>query len=99
MISKPITECVKVSNLLAEGHLDIQIEATSKDETGQLLTSMQNMVKKLREIVGEVRAASDNVAAGSQQLSATADSYPRVRRSRRPRPRKCQRQWNRWAPI
>src|SRR5208337_741224 len=30
IISKPIVECVKVSNLLAEGHLDIQIEATSK---------------------------------------------------------------------
>jgi methyl-accepting chemotaxis protein len=73
LISKPIAECVKVSNLLAEGHLDIKIEATSKDETGQLLTAMQNMVGKLRKIVGDVRTASDNVAAGSQELSATAE--------------------------
>ena len=73
IISKPIDECVKVSNLLAEGHLDIQIEATTKDETGQLLTSMKNMVGKLRQVVGEVRTASDNVAAGSEELSATAE--------------------------
>ncbi len=72
IISKPITECVKVSNLLAQGHLDIQIDATSKDETGQLLTSMQNMVENLRRIIGDVRMAADNVAAGSEELSATA---------------------------
>ena len=45
MISKPIAECVKVSNLLAEGHLDMQIDATAKDETGQLMAAMNNMVE------------------------------------------------------
>ncbi|MDR3568910.1 MAG: methyl-accepting chemotaxis protein [Syntrophobacteraceae bacterium] len=73
IISKPIAECVTVSNLLAEGHLDMKIDASGKDETGQLLSAMDNMVGKLREIVTEVRTASDNVAAGSEELSATAE--------------------------
>ena len=73
IISKRIVECVKVSNLLAEGHLDIQIDASGKDETGQLMTAMDNMVGRLREIVSEVRTAADNVASGSEELSSTAE--------------------------
>jgi methyl-accepting chemotaxis protein len=73
IISKPINECVRVSNLLSEGHLDMQIDIGGKDETGQLLSAMDNMVGKLRDIVGEVRTAADNVAAGSEELSATAE--------------------------
>ncbi len=73
IISKPIVECVNVANLLAEGHLDMQIDASGKDETGQLMTAMDNMVGRLREIVSDVRMAADNVAAGSEELSATAE--------------------------
>lgn len=73
MISTPLMECVKVSNLLAEGRLEMEIEATGKDEIGHLLAAMKNMVLRLREIVGEVRTASDNVASGSEELSATAE--------------------------
>ncbi len=73
IISRPIAQCVQVSNMLAEGRLDMKVEATSKDETGQLLSAMKNMVERLREIVGDVRMAADNVAAGSDQLSATAE--------------------------
>ncbi len=73
MIARPIDECVRISNLLAEGRLDMQIEVKSKDETGQLLEAMKNTVGRLREVVGEVRAAAGNVAVGSEQLSATAE--------------------------
>ena len=57
---------VQASNRLAEGDLTVVIESNSKDETGQLLAAMQNMVGKLKEVVNDVRSASDNVAAGSQ---------------------------------
>lgn len=73
IISKPIVECVNVANLLAEGHLDMQIDASGKDETGQLMAAMDNMVGRLREIVSDVRMAADNVASGSEELSATAE--------------------------
>lgn len=73
IISRPITDCVKVADQLAEGRLDMDIEVRTKDETGQLLGSMKMMVEKLREVVGDVRSAADNVAAGSEELSATAE--------------------------
>ncbi len=50
-IVKPLNQGVQVANSLAEGDLMMNVEVTSKDETGQLLLSMKTMVEKLREIV------------------------------------------------
>ncbi|MFA7405075.1 MAG: methyl-accepting chemotaxis protein [Pelobacteraceae bacterium] len=71
-IVKPLTEAVAVANSLAAGDLTVEVEAKSKDETGQLLEAIKNMVDKLRHVVGDVMSAADNVSSGSQQLSATA---------------------------
>jgi methyl-accepting chemotaxis protein len=72
-ITSPIEEAVVVSNRLAEGNLNIDIEVKSTDETGQLLSAMKNMVERLKMIVADVKTASDNVASGSQQLSAGSE--------------------------
>ena len=68
----PLTEAVGVANKMSEGDLTVDVRATSKDETGQLLAAIKNMVEKLKHVVTDVVSASDNVAAGSQELSATA---------------------------
>ena len=72
-ITRPLAVAMDVSNHLADGDLTVAIEATAKDETGQLLAAMKNMVEKIKGIVGEVKSAADNVAAGSQELSATSE--------------------------
>ncbi len=54
-ITRPLNLAVDVANQLAEGNLTVKIEVTSKDETGQLLVAMQNMVGKLSQVVTEVR--------------------------------------------
>ncbi len=72
-ITNPLREAVLVSNRLAEGDLTVSITSSGKDETGLLLSSMQNMLEKLREIVGEVKSAAGNVASGSQELSSSAE--------------------------
>jgi len=69
-ITKPLGEAVHISDGLAKGDLTMKVEATSTDETGQLLIAMKNMVEKLREVVEGVSSASDNVAAASQQMSS-----------------------------
>ena len=71
-IVTPLTEAVGVANALASGDLTIAVEAKSKDETGQMMGAIANMVDKLKHVVGDVIGAADNVAAGSQELSATA---------------------------
>lgn len=72
IITAPINKAVGIANALENGDLTIQVSSDTKDETGQMLTSIANMVIKLRQVVGDVMSAADNVASGSQQLSATA---------------------------
>jgi methyl-accepting chemotaxis protein len=71
-IVRPLSEAVAVANSLAAGDLTVNVEVKSKDETGQLLEAIKNMVDKLKHVVSDVMSASDNVASGSQELSATA---------------------------
>ncbi|MBK5275106.1 MAG: MCP four helix bundle domain-containing protein [Desulfuromonadales bacterium] len=72
-ITNPLREAVKVSNRLAAGDLSVSVVSSSRDEAGMLLVAMQNMMEKLREIVGEVKSAAENVAAGSQELSSSSE--------------------------
>jgi methyl-accepting chemotaxis protein len=72
-IINPLNVGVNVANKLAEGDLTVTIEATGKDETGQLLAAMKGMVEKLQTIVTEVKYSADNVASGSQELSASSE--------------------------
>ena len=62
---------VKTAEQIASGDLNGDVQLLSdKDSLGK---SLQTMVGKLREVVADVKAASDNVASGSQQLSAGAE--------------------------
>jgi len=72
-ITRPLNEAVAVSNRLAEGDLMVAVEVRSKDEVGQLLGAMKNMVDTLKIVVADVKTAADNVASGSQQLSAGSE--------------------------
>jgi methyl-accepting chemotaxis protein len=71
--TKALNKAVNASNSLAEGDLTVNIEEEGSDETGQLLSSMKNMVGRLRQIVGDVKNASDNVALGSKQMSLSSE--------------------------
>jgi methyl-accepting chemotaxis protein len=72
-ITIPINEAVTVSNRLAQGDLQTNVEVKSRDEMGEMLTAMKMMTDKLRAIIADVKTAADNVASGSQQLSAGAE--------------------------
>jgi methyl-accepting chemotaxis protein len=73
----PVEEAVAVANQVASGDLTARIEVRSSDETGRLMAATRDMVSRLREIVREVKNASDYVASGSRQLSAGADQMAR----------------------
>ncbi|MBI5911060.1 MAG: methyl-accepting chemotaxis protein, partial [Betaproteobacteria bacterium] len=55
-ITRPLAKAVAVSNALAGGDLAVQIEVNSRDETGQLLAAMQNMVARLKQVIDGQRA-------------------------------------------
>ena len=73
IISRPLREAVEVANRLAAGDLTVVLESNTKDETGQLLAAMGNMVEKLKDVVVNVQSAADNVASGSQELSSGSE--------------------------
>ncbi len=73
LMLKPLAKAVAVSNDLSEGNLTVDIETSTMDETGRLLTAMRNMLNRLKVVVGDAKVASDNVASGSQQLAAGSE--------------------------
>jgi len=73
-ITGPLNEAVQVANRLAEGDLTPTIAATTKDETGQLLQAMGNMVARLSGVVDEVNRAAEALVGASVEVSATAQS-------------------------
>ena len=46
-LTRPLKEAVTIAGQLADGQLDVRINSVSRDETGQLLDAMRNMVAKL----------------------------------------------------
>jgi methyl-accepting chemotaxis protein len=73
-ITTPIQETVSVANKLAAGDFTVRIDARSKDETGQLLEAMNDMVSKISSIISQVRIGADSLASASQEVSATAQT-------------------------
>lgn len=73
-ITRPLSEAVAVANKLAEGDLTVAIHVDSTDETGQLKQSMQAMLEKLSQIIGEVRGSADALSSASEEVSATAQT-------------------------
>ncbi|NLF42437.1 MAG: methyl-accepting chemotaxis protein [Bacteroidales bacterium] len=71
-IQEPINDAILLADKLSKGDLKSDISSPYNDEIGQLANSLQFMVEKLRETIGQVRAGSDNIASASQQISSTA---------------------------
>lgn len=68
-ISKPVNALVASANEIADGNLNLEIEATTKDEIGQLGQAFKRMVDNLNDVIGNIRSASDQVSSGAKQMS------------------------------
>ncbi|MDR3560833.1 MAG: methyl-accepting chemotaxis protein [Negativicutes bacterium] len=73
VLTKPLLELVAVATKLSEGDLTAKAKVTSKDELGQLANTFNSMIDHLRELIRAVANTADQVAASSQQLSATSN--------------------------
>ncbi|MFJ5427942.1 methyl-accepting chemotaxis protein [Pectobacterium actinidiae] len=79
-VTQPIQEALGVAENVAKGDLTTEIYTERKDETGQLLSALNNMNSSLRQIVSQVRdgaetisSAASQIAAGNQDLSARTE--------------------------
>ncbi len=73
-ITRPLNDAVSAARRLAEGDLTVRVNATSRDETGQLLTAVDEMVQRLSQVISEVRAGADSLASASEQVNSTSQS-------------------------
>lgn len=70
-VVKSLQETATVAEHIANGDLTASARVLSdKDVLGH---SISTMLQKLREVVGNVKSASNNVASGSQQMSGSSE--------------------------
>jgi methyl-accepting chemotaxis protein len=69
-LTEPLAEAVAAADRLAQGDMTVRVQATSEDEVGKLLRSMQEMVAYL----GEMSATADAIARGDLSMQVTPRS-------------------------
>jgi len=69
-IVRPLRTAVEIARKVADGDLTAQIDASARDETGQLLLALKDMNTSLLNIVSEVRSGTDSIATSSTQIAA-----------------------------
>ncbi|GGC26214.1 methyl-accepting chemotaxis protein [Paraburkholderia caffeinilytica] len=69
-ISRPLNKAIQTANTVAEGDLTTLIEATTHDETGQLMAALGRMNGSLVNIIRGVRTGTDAIAGASTQIAA-----------------------------
>jgi methyl-accepting chemotaxis protein len=73
LISRGLKISGDAMRMVAEGDLTRTIAITSRDEIGDLLGHVNNMIERLRGVVGDATVAAENVSAGSQELSSSSE--------------------------
>lgn len=57
---------------VAEGDLTVNIEVKSKDEVGELLEYLKQMVDKLRGVITSVSTSAENISSASNQMASSS---------------------------
>jgi len=73
IISKPLKEVVRLVQKVAGGDLTETTEYRAKDEVGAVAEATNDMVAKLRTIVGSISVSSHGVAAAAEQISSSTE--------------------------
>jgi methyl-accepting chemotaxis protein len=68
-ITRPVAEAVRVAQTVAAGDLRSDIQVTSQDEVGRLMSALAQMQASLVNMVGTVRGNAGSVATASAQIA------------------------------
>jgi methyl-accepting chemotaxis protein len=72
-VSRGLRQAGEMAQAVAGGDLSRTAQIKGNDEITDLLGHVNQMVDKLRDVVGQVSSASANVSAGAEQLSASSE--------------------------
>ena len=73
IIVDPLASLKGSMERLTAGDLDLTVEVRSNDEVGALGQSVGSMIRRLRDVVANVKTASNSVFEGSRQMSSAAE--------------------------
>lgn len=76
-ITLPMTQSVRLAELVAEGDLSRSIEVTGNDEASRLLRALDAMQKTLREALKKINLSSTQLASASEELSSVTEEANR----------------------
>ncbi len=68
-ITKPLNYATDIAKRLAGGDLTVQVEVSSKDETGQLLSAMKTMTHNLLDMINQIAAASEQLTKSTHEVT------------------------------
>jgi methyl-accepting chemotaxis protein len=77
LVAKDLLEAVRRLTAVASGDLTAHKRIDRKDEIGQLMSALNEMVQHLSSIVREVREVAENVSSGSSQLASAVEALSR----------------------
>ena len=69
VLLKPLHACIHHIQNVARGDLTQSIEVLSKNEMGDLLTTVQHMQEELKHTVGLVRDSSESIFSGASEIA------------------------------
>jgi methyl-accepting chemotaxis protein len=74
-ITRPVNVAVATMKDIADGEGDLtaRLDASGRDEIGQLAAAFNQFVGKIQEVIRQAVTTADQVAAASQQLSAAGE--------------------------
>jgi len=68
-IGRSLAYAVTTVGQVAKGDLAVQIDASSKDEIGQLLAALKSMQQSLGQTVSTIKVAADSVGLAAQEIA------------------------------
>ncbi len=74
-ITGGILKGVTLAERIAQGDLTVNVDreiVEQKDEVGQLGRALQQMVEKLKNIIGDIISGADNIGSASTEMSASS---------------------------
>jgi methyl-accepting chemotaxis protein len=73
-ICTPLRQVTRYAEMAAQGDFREQLQTTRRDEFGQMVTALRQMLDKLTHVIAEVRGGANALSSAAAQVSATAQT-------------------------
>jgi len=71
-ITRPLAEINRVADAVSDGDLTVQSRVESRDDLGQLGSSINKMVDNLNQMIGNINRSAAQVAAAADEMKASS---------------------------